>query len=113
MRTGRVVVGLSAVVCLAFASYAAPTNPPAVRTVAASAPAYRIIVKLRSADSGDSSAARQQRQARPAREAVSELAARNQMTLVRARTLLPGLQVIDLLPQGAGQSLQAVLARLR
>jgi serine protease len=111
MRTGS-VVGLSAVICLAFTSNAAPTNPPSVRTALAPAPIYRIIVKLRSAAAGGPTAARQQRQATPAREAVSELAARNQLTLLRARSLLPGLQVIDLLPQ-SGDSLPAALARLR
>jgi serine protease len=112
MRTGSVVVGLAAVICLGFASSAAPTNPPVERTVAAPAPVYRIIVKLRSTADEGSSAPRQQRQTAPAREAVSAIAARNQLTLLRARSLLPGLQVIDLLPQ-AGASLEAVLARLR
>ena len=111
MRTGS-VLGLSAVICLAFASNAAPTSPPAARTAIAPAPTYRLIVKLRSAAAGGPTAARQQRQGTSAREAVSELAARNQLTLLRARSLLPGLQVIDLLPQ-AGDSLPAALTRLR
>ena len=116
MRTRSVVLGLSAAICLAFASSAAPTNPPGVRAAAAPTPVHRVIIKLRTAadlGSSSSSAARAQRQVAPAAQALAELAVRNEFTLRRARSILPGLQVIDIVPQTAGESLQASLARLR
>jgi hypothetical protein len=118
MRTGS-VVGLSAVICLAFASNAAPTNPPSVRTAPAPAPIYRIIVRLRSdapsAESTDVVGPRAAPGGTRRREA-DELNWRRaiEFTLRRARRILPGLHAVDRsAPRAAGQSLQATLARLR
>ena len=107
------VLGLSAAISLVFATSAAPTNPPVAHT-AVSAPAiHRVIVKLRATGSAVlSSAAREQRQGMPS-EAIAALAARNEFTLGRTRNILPGLHVMEIAPQSAGESLQASLARLR
>ena len=114
MRVRTVVLGLSAAVCLGFGTRAVPTNPPAARAAVAPATSQRVIVKLRgAAGAAPSSSARQQRQAVAEHERISELAARSGLTLVRARSILPGLHAVELASQTSGESLQASLARLR
>jgi serine protease len=113
MRIRIMLLSLSATICVAFGTRAAPPNPPRAPT-ATSAASHRVIVKLRSAsNAARSSTAREQLQSAPATEEVAALAARNNLTLGRTRSILPGLHVMEIVPQSAGQSLQASLARLR
>jgi serine protease len=112
MRVRAMLLGLSAAIALAFG--AAPANAPAASAAAVPATLHRIIVKL--CDAGGStlsSAARLQRQSGLAPEAISAPAARNGFSVARTRGVLPGLHVIQIVPQTAGESLETTLVRLR
>jgi serine protease len=108
------VLGLSAATCLGFGTSAAPSNASQGQAAAAPTVFHRIIVKLRDPGSATlASAARTQHQSAPVAEAMAALAARNNLTLGNTRALLPGLQVMDIAPQAAGDALPAMLTRLR
>ncbi|HEX2790560.1 MAG TPA: S8 family serine peptidase [Steroidobacteraceae bacterium] len=114
MRLRAVLLGWSAAIWLAFGVTAAPVSPPKAASAAAPAFVHRIILKLR--DSGSPpplSAARLQRQALQEQQLIAALAARNNISVGHTRSILPGLHVMDIAPQSAGESLQTTLARLR
>src|SRR6202167_2429547 len=114
MRIRAMVLGLSAATCLGFGSSAAPSSAPQAQAAVAPTVYHRIIVKLRDPGSATlSPATRAQRQVAPGAEVMVALAARNNLTLGRNRSLLPGLHVVDIAPQAAGDALPAMLARLR
>ena len=115
-------LGGSAALCLAFATLAMAADVRAVPAAPAATPVHRIIVRLRvdtpsgaapASSQAAASPAREQRQMAVEAQALGDLAARNELTLRRARRILPGLQAIELTPRDPGQSLQATLARLR
>src|ERR1700676_5552848 len=110
MRVRTMVLGLSAAICLAFGTSAAPTNPPRAQAALAPNTVHRIIVKLRGAGRAAlSSAARAQRHPTQAPEAIAALAAiaavaaRNNLTVGRTRSILPGLHVLEIMPQTSGK----------
>jgi len=114
MRIRAMVLGLSAAICLAFGTSAAPTNPPRAQAAVEPTTLHRIIVKLRGAVSATlSSAARALRQSAPGSDAIAALAGRNNLTVGSTRSILPGLHVMNIVPQTSGESLQAILTRLR
>ena len=114
MRIRAMVLGLSAAICLAFGTSAAPTNPPRVQAAVEPTTLHRIIVKLRGAGNATlSSAARPLRQSALGPDAIAALAARNNLTVGSTRSILPGLHVMNIVPQTTGESLRAILTRLR
>ena len=114
MRVRAGLLGWSALIWLAFSVGAAPVNPPSAPPAPVPAATHRIILKLRTADSPTPpSADRMQRQSQLEQQAIAALAARNNISVWRTRSILPGLRVIEITPQRAGESLQVTLARLR
>jgi serine protease len=113
MRVRAGLLGWSAVIWLGFGAGAAPSNPPNAPTAPAPA-AHRIILKLHTTGSPTPlSADRMQRQSQLEQQAIAALAARTNISLGRTRSILPGLRVVEIAPQSAGESLQVTLARLR
>src|SRR5579863_2954442 len=114
MRGRSGLLGWSAVILLGFGASAAPVNPSHAPPAPAPAPVQRIILKLRTTDSSTpQSAARMQRQSQLEQQAIAALAARASISVGRTRSILPGLHVMEIAPQSAGESLQVTLARLR
>jgi serine protease len=111
MRGRAGLLGWSAAIWLGLGAGAAPVSP----TSAAAPPAaQRIILKLRTTDSSTpQSADRVQRQLQLEQQAIAALAARTGISVGRTRSILPGLRVMEIAPQSAGESLQVTLARLR
>jgi serine protease len=110
MRVRSGLLGWSALILLWFGASAAPVSSPH----APPAPVQRIIIKLRSPDSpAPLSVDRMQRQSQLEQQAIAALAARANISVGRARSILPGLHVMEIAPQSAGESLQVTLARLR
>ena len=110
MRVRAGLLGWSALILLGFGASAAPVSSPH----AAPAPAQRIILKLRSTGSPTPlSVDRMQRQSQLEQQAIAALAARANISVGRTRSILPGLHVMEIAPQSAGESLQVTLARLR
>jgi serine protease len=130
MSSGTGGLAWSALLCLAVVSQAASaasaasTSPSAIAATPTGLSVHRVIVKLRSGAqtyaqastlSGEPTmaAARARRTIDADAQAVVELAARNDLTLRRARSILPGLQALSLSPLASGQTMAATLARLR
>jgi serine protease len=59
------------------------------------------------------SSERMQGQSQLEQQAIAALAARNNISVGRTRSILPGLRVMEIAPQNAGEPLQVTLARLR
>ena len=110
---GRIgLLGWSAAIWLGFSAGAAPVKSP--KAPAAPVATNRIILKLRNtASPTPMSAERMQRQSQLEQQAIAALAARNNISVGRTRSILPGLRAMEIAPQSAGESLQITLARLR
>ena len=114
MRVRLGLLGWSAAIWLGFGAGVAPVYPATAPAAAAPAGMQPIILKLRDSESPmPMSPERMQRQSQQEQQAIAALAARNNVSVGRTRSILPGLRVMEIAPQSAGESLQTTLARLR